>query len=133
MSITNELLAHMSYSQSVQKNAVREQLEKDMAEFLAKGGAIQPIFNTGPKVQTKSKFFDQEKQRARQPEDQASLSDIKKLSDWCKARKGRGKALCEELGLAHAFISQIINQTRPCSKQRYTEIVNAMSVIESKE
>lgn len=43
MSITNELLAHMSYTAAVQKNNLREQLDTELAEFLAKGGEIKHI------------------------------------------------------------------------------------------
>ncbi|WP_180056681.1 hypothetical protein [Acinetobacter sp. YH12090] len=43
MSITNELLAHMSYTAAVQKNNLHEQLENDVEAFLAKGGEIKHI------------------------------------------------------------------------------------------
>lgn len=43
MSITNELLAHMSYHEAVQKNIVREQWETDVEKFLATGGKIKTL------------------------------------------------------------------------------------------
>jgi len=43
MSITNELLAHMSYTAAVQKNNLREQLENDVEAFLKNGGEIKRI------------------------------------------------------------------------------------------
>ena len=66
-------------------------------------------------------------------EDQATLAEIKALDRWCKGRKGRGGDLCRELKVAHSFISQITNQTRPCSKERYEQIKLAMEAIEQRE
>ena len=66
-------------------------------------------------------------------EDQAPLAEIKALDQWCKERKGRGGDLCRELKVAHSFISQITNQTRPCSKERYEQIKLAMEAIEKWE
>ena len=74
-----------------------------------------------------------DKKRARQKEDQAPLAEIKALDQWCKERKGRGGDLCRELKVAHSFISQITNQTRPCSKERYEQIKLAMEAIEQRE
>ena len=73
------------------------------------------------------------KKRARQKEDQATLAEIKALDRWCKGRKGRGGELCRELKVAHSFISQITQQTRPCSKERYEQIKLAMKAIEQRE
>ncbi|WOE32770.1 MULTISPECIES: hypothetical protein [unclassified Acinetobacter] len=38
-----ELLAHMSYSRTVEKNVIREQLETDVKKFLATGGKIKTL------------------------------------------------------------------------------------------
>ena len=73
------------------------------------------------------------KKRARQKEDQATLAEIKALDRWCKGRKGRGGDLCRELKVAHSFISQITQQNRPCSKERYEQIKLAMKAIEQRE
>lgn len=154
MSITNELLAHMSYTAAAQKNNLREQLDTELAEFLAKGGEIKRIptgqsgepgavFNnrlTKPKNAQKtmravmaSAVSEAHKKRARQKEDQAALAEIKALDQWCKERKGRGSELCKHIGVARGFISQITNQVRPCSKERYEQIKLAMKAIEKQE
>ena len=74
-----------------------------------------------------------QKKCARQKEDQATLAEIQALDQWCKERKGRGGDLCRELKVAHAFISQITSQVRPCSKERYEQIKSAMKAIEQRE
>lgn len=74
-----------------------------------------------------------QKKRARQKEDQATLAEIQAVDRWCKERKGRGGDLCRELKVAHAFISQITSQVRPCSKDRYEQIKLAMKAIEQQE
>lgn len=43
MSITNELLAHMSYTAAVQKNNLREQLDSDLEAFLKNGGQVETL------------------------------------------------------------------------------------------
>ena len=73
------------------------------------------------------------KKRARQKEDQTPIADIKALSEWCKARRGRSGELCKHVGVAHGFISQITNQVRLCSKERYEQIKLAMEAIEQRE
>lgn len=115
------------------KRKLRAELDMEMEKFLANGGVVHSVNRAESDLPVKPKMFSQPKQRARQIEDQASIIDVKKIAEWCKAHKGRGKELCKELKVAHAFISQITNQTRPCSKQRYTEIVSAMAVVEMKE
>lgn len=100
MSITNELLAHMSYTAAVQKNNLREQLENDVEAFLKNGGAIEQLprgfsgeYNKGwnnskPKAQKTmrevmaSAVSEAHKKRARQKEDQATLAEIKALDRW---------------------------------------------------
>lgn len=115
------------------KRKLRAELDVEMAKFLKRGGEIKQAVSVGSEPPVKTKMFNQPMQRARQPEDQASIADVKKVAEWCKARKGRGKELCKELNVAHSFITQITKQDRPCSKQRYTEIVSAMAAIEMKE
>ncbi|WP_252725772.1 hypothetical protein [Acinetobacter cumulans] len=140
-----------THAQLEAKRSLREQLDSDLEAFLKNGGKVEALprgysgefsqFN-GRSVKGAQKTMravmasavsEAHKKRARQKEDQAALAEIKALDRWCKERKGRGGDLCRELKVAHAFISQITNQTRPCSKQRYTEIVSAMAVVEMKE
>lgn len=136
------------------KRSLRERLDTELAEFLAKGGEIKRIptgqsgesgalFNnrpTKPKNAQKSMravmasaVSEAHKKRAQQKEDQATLVEIKALDQWCKERKGRGRDLCRELKMAHSFISQITSQVRPCSKERYEQIKLAMKAIEKRE
>jgi|GEM_PF-1014779 len=143
-----------TYAQMEAKRSLREQLDTELAEYLAKGGEIKRIptgqsgepgalFNnrlTKPKNAQKtmravmaSAVSEAHKKRARQKEDQATLAEIQALDQWCKERKGRGRDLCRELKMAHSFISQITNQTRPCSKERYEQIKLAMKAIEKWE
>ena len=115
------------------KRKLRAELETEMAKFLANGGVVHSVNKAKSDLPVKPKMFSQPKQRARQIEDQASITDVKKIAEWCKARKCRGKELCKELKVAHAFLSQITNQTRPCSKERYEQIKLAMEAIEQRE
>lgn len=145
---------NITHGQIEAKRSLREQLDTELAEFLAKGGEIKHIptgqsgepgalFNnrlTKPKNAQKtmravmaSAVSEAHKKRARQKEDQATLAEIKALDQWCKERNGRGGDLCRELKVAHSFISQITNQTRPCSKERYEQIKLAMKAIEQRE
>ena len=64
---------------------------------------------------------------------QISAEENEVLCTDCKARKGRGGELCRELKVAHSFISQITQQNRPCSKERYEQIKLAMKAIEQRE
>jgi UV DNA damage repair endonuclease len=41
--MTSELLAHISYSQAVQKKTVREQWSNDVEKFLADGGKVRTL------------------------------------------------------------------------------------------
>lgn len=113
--ITNELLAHMSYSCAVEKQSVREQLEKDIAEFLANGGEVKQIAK--PVYVKKG----------------VTAKDIKYLADWVKAKRGRGGKLCAEMGVAPGFISQISRQIRSCSVKEYERILKAIAAVEAGE
>ena len=142
---------NITHAQLEAKRSLREQLDSDLEAFLSNGGAIEQLpqgfsgeYNKGwnnskPKSQKTmcevmaSAVAQTHKKRARQKEDQASIADIKVLSEWCKARKGRGGELCKHIGVAHGFISQITNQVRPCSKERYEQIKLAMKAIEQRE
>ena len=133
------------------KKTLREQLEDDLELFLARGGEVNELpqgfsgelqkgWNNGkPEAQKTmreimaSAISETHKKRARQKEDQATLAEIKALDRWCKGRKGRGSDLCRELKVAHSFISQITQQNRPCSKERYEQIKLAMKAIEQRE
>jgi len=140
-----------THAQIEAKRSLREQLDSDLKAFLKNGGAVEQLpqgfsgecskgwNGSKPKSQKTmrevmaSAVSEAHKKRARQKEDQTPLAEIKALDRWCKERKGRGGELCRELKVAHSFISQITNQTRPCSKERYEQIKLAMEAIEKWE
>lgn len=142
---------NITHAQLEAKRSLREKLNSDLEAFLKNGGAVEQLpqgfsgecskgwNGSKPKSQkimrqVMANFVAQtDKKRARQKEDQATLTEIKALSEWCKARKGRGGELCKRIGVAHGFISQITNQVRPCSKERYEQIKLAMKTIEQRE
>ena len=142
---------NITHAQIEAKRSLREQLERGVEAFLKNGGAVEQLpqgfsgecskgwNGSKPKSQKTmrevmaSAVSEAHKKRARQKEDQAPLAEIKALDQWCKERKGRGGDLCRELKVAHSFISQITNQTRPCSKERYEQIKLAMEAIEKWE
>ena len=142
---------NITHAQIEAKRSLREQLDGDLEAFLKNGGAVEQLprglsgecskgwNGSKPKSQKTmrevmaSAVSEAHKKRARQKEDQAPLVEIKALDQWCKERKGRGGDLCRELKVAHSFISQITNQTRPCSKERYEQIKLAMEAIEQRE
>ena len=140
-----------TFSELEKKKTLREQLESDLELFVTCGGEVNELpqgfsgelqkgWNNGePKPQKTmheimaGAVSETHKKRARQKEDQATLTEIKALDRWCKERKGRGGELCRELKVAHSFISQITQQNRPCSKERYEQIKLAMKAIEQRE
>ena len=142
---------NITHAQIEAKRSLRERLDSDLEAFLKNGGAVEQLpqgfsgecskgwNGSKPKSQKTmrevmaSAVSETHKKRARQKEDQATLAEIKALDRWCKERKGRGGDLCRELKVAHSFISQITNQTRPCSKERYEQIKLAMEAIEKWE
>lgn len=142
---------NITHAQSVAKRNLREQLDSDLEAFLRKGGKVENLpcgysgefsqFNgrsVAPAQKTvravmASAVSEAHKKRAQHKEEQATFAEIKALDQWCKERKGRGGDLCRELKVAHSFISQITQQTRPCSKGRYQQIKLAMEVIEQRE
>ena len=142
---------NITHAQIEAKRSLREQLDSDLEAFLKNGGAVEQLHQgfsgecskgwngSKPKSQKTmrevmaSAVSEAHKKRARQKEDQTPIAEIKVLSEWCKARKGRGSELCKHIGVAHGFISQITNQVRPCSKDRYEQIKLAMKAIEQRE
>lgn len=142
---------NITHAQIEAKRSLREQLDSDLEAFLRNGGKVETLpqgfsgeYNKGwngskPKSQKTMRevmansVAQTDKKRARQKEDQATLAEIKALDRWCKERKGRGGELCKHIGVAHGFISQITNQVRPCSKERYEQIKLAMEAIEQRE
>ena len=142
---------NITHAQIEAKRSLREQLDSDLEAFLKNGGAVEQLAQgfsgecskgwngSKPKSQKTMRevmansVAQTDKKRARQKEDQTPIADIKALSEWCKARKGRSGELCKHVGVAHGFISQITNQVRPCSKERYEQIKLAMEVIEQRE
>ena len=142
---------NITHAQIEAKRSLREQLERGVEAFLKNGGAVEQLpqgfsgecskgwNGSKPKSQKTMRqvmansVAQTDKKRARQKEDQTPIADIKALSEWCKARKGRSGELCKHVGVAHGFISQITNQVRPCSKERYEQIKLAMKAIEQRE
>lgn len=142
---------NITHAQIEQKKSLRDQLDSQLEAFLKNGGAVEQLpqgfsgecskgwNGSKPKSQKTmrevmaSAVSEAHKKRARQKEDQAPLAEIKALDRWCKERKGRGGDLCRELKVAHSFISQITQQNRPCSKERYEQIKLAMKAIEERE
>ena len=142
---------NITHAQIEAKRSLREQLDSDLEAFLKNGGAVEQLpqgfsgecskgwNGSKPKSQKTmrevmaSAVSEAHKKRARQKEDQATLAEIKALDRWCKGRKGRRGDLCRELKVAHSFISQITQQNRPCSKERYEQIKLAMEAIEKWE
>ena len=142
---------NITHAQIEAKRSLREQLDSDLEAFLKNGGAVEQLpqgfsgecskewNGSKPKPQKTMRevmansVAQTDKKRARQKEDQTPIADIKALSEWCKARKGRSGELCKHVGVAHGFISQITNQVRPCSKDRYEQIKLAMKAIEQRE
>ena len=142
---------NITHAQIEAKRGLREQLERGVEAFLKNGGKLETLpqgfsgecskgwNGSKPKSQKTMRevmansVAQTDKKRARQKEDQTPIADIKALSEWCKARKGRSGELCKHVGVAHGFISQITNQVRPCSKDRYEQIKLAMKAIEQRE
>ena len=142
---------NITHAQIEAKRSLREQLERGVEAFLKNGGKLETLpqgfsgecskgwNGSKPKSQKTmrevmaSAVSEAHKKRARQKEDQAPIAEIKVLSEWCKARKGRSGELCKHVGVAHGFISQITNQVRSCSKERYEQIKLAMEAIEKWE
>ena len=142
---------NITHAQIEQKKSLRDQLDSQLEAFLKNGGAVEQLpqgfsgecskgwNGSKPKSQKTMRevmansVAQTDKKRARQIEDQTPIADIKALSEWCKARKGRSGELCKHVGVAHGFISQITNQVRPCSKERYEQIKLAMKAIEQRE
>lgn len=142
---------NITHAQIEAKRSLREQLDSDLDAFLKNGGKVETLprgysgefsqFNDRSakgaqktmRAVMASAVSEAHKKRARQKEDQATLAEIKALDRWCKGRKGRGGDLCRELKVAHSFISQITQQNRPCSIERYEQIKLAMNAIEQRE
>jgi len=142
---------NITHAQIKAKRSLREQLDSDLEAFLINGGKVEALprgysgefsqlnnrsakgAQRAMRAVMASAVSEAHKKRARQKEDQVTLAEIKALDQWCKERKGRGGELCRELKVAHSFISQITQQNRPCSKERYEQIKLAMKAIEQRE
>lgn len=149
MSINREEFTQMAVAKSqamkptapdVKKEKLRESLEKELAKFLKSGGEIKDL---SPTDTSRDSFFNDrnmtrpktraERKREELPAELASAADLKKIKDWTATRKGRGKLLCEQLGKAGGYISQLTSSVRPCSKEKLAEIHAAMEIIEKRE
>lgn len=65
--------------------------------------------------------------------DQASGEDVKRLREWLKVRKGRGRDLAKVLGVFQGQITQVISHTRTCSIARMKTYLEAMKKVEAME
>ncbi|WP_180069404.1 hypothetical protein [Acinetobacter sp. YH12112] len=130
MSITNELLAHMSYTAVVQKNSLREQLDTELAEFLAKGGEIKQLEGTEIKPLPPRSTAG--------ADNYASVMQVGALIDWCKKgspRRSRRAAIMERTGLSkrRVFTCLTPNATSRLTKHEYARIKAVLKDIEEAE
>lgn len=118
----------------------REQLEKELAEFVAAGGEIKDLSQTDT---SRDSFFNDrnmtrpktraERKREEQAVELATDAELKSVKDWIGAKMGRGKLLCEQLGKGISYVSQMTSKVRPCSKEKLAVIHDAMEIIEKRE
>ena len=130
MSITNELLAHMSYTAAVQKNNLREQPDTELAEFLAKGGEIKQLEGTEikplpPRSVSESPGF-------------ASPIEMNRLIRWCQSGKlsrPRRQAISEHTGIDLRRIRSCLHAGKSArlTKHEYARIKAVLKDIENAE
>ena len=130
MSITNELLAHMSYTAAVQKNNLREQLENDVGVFLKNGGQITELKGTEIKPLPPRSIAESN--------DHASVMQVGALIDWCKKghrRRSRRLAIVERTGLSKSRVSQCLSPSSnsKLTKREYAQIKAVLKDIEDAE
>lgn len=130
MSITNELLAHMSYTAAVQKNNLREQLDTKMAEFLKNGGQITTLKGTEIKPLPPRSIAESG--------NYASVMQVGALIDWCKKgspRRSRRVAIMERTGLSKRRVSACLtpHATSRLTKHEYARIKAVLQDIENAE
>ena len=130
MSITNELLAHMSYTAAVQKNNLREQLENDVGVFLKNGGQITTLKGTEIKPLPPRSIAESN--------NHASVMQVGALIDWCKKghpRRSRRLAIAERTGLSKSRVSQCLSPSSnsKLTKREYAQIKAVLKDIEDAE
>lgn len=130
MSITNELLAHMSYTAAVQKNNLREQLENDVEAFLKNGGQITALKGTEIKPLPPRSIAESG--------NYASVMQVGALIDWCRKgspRRSRRVAIMERTGLSKNRVSMCLrpNATNRLTKHEYARIKAVLKDIENAE
>lgn len=130
MSITNELLAHMSYTAAVQKNNLREQLENGVEAFLKNGGQITTLKGTEikplpPRSTAEESHF-------------ITRSQFNSLFEWCKngnPRRSRRSAIAERTGLSKSRVFACLtpSSTNKLTKREYAQIKAVLQDIEDAE
>lgn len=121
---------------------IKPDYSAQVAQWLAEGNQIKSLysgastynktFNNKPK-KVVSESQGQAARRLREKENKTSADDVFALKDWAKARTGRAKELSKLIGHAPAYISQLQNFTRSCSKEKMAEIKEKMKEIERLE
>ncbi|ENX43329.1 hypothetical protein [Acinetobacter sp. NIPH 2100] len=122
---------------------IKQNLNTEIEAWLAQGNVITKIQNTyEQRLKARPshivKFVSPEKtqkelKKIERVANQATAAQIQMFSQWLDAHKGRAKALVQILGCAHSYISQIKSATRPCTKARFEEIHQAMTIVEARE
>lgn len=130
MSITNELLAHMSYTAAVKKNNLREQLDSDLEAFLKNGGQITTLKGTEikplpPRSVSESPGF-------------ASPIEMNRLIRWCqngKLSRPRRQAISEHTGIDLRRIRSCLHvgKSARLTKGEYARIKAVLKDIEDAE
>ncbi|WP_347464208.1 hypothetical protein ABEF85_05135 [Acinetobacter thermotolerans] len=131
--ITNELLAHMSYTAVVQKNNLREQLENDVEAFLKRGGKIKSL----PGFQIKPRPQNTPKEVLGSQYVDPSLVD--RLITWCNDSVNRNKPrrsyLAELTGIPAQRIRSTITPAKSSklTKSEYDKIMKVKDLVEQLE
>lgn len=124
---------------------IKPSLSNEIEAWLAEGNSITYLsisktqkedksFNNRPiKPAQNQKYQRDVKHRATRPEQQAKWSDVLILKNWLEAKVGRMEALGKEVNLNPAYLSQIKNSKRKCSKERMAELLEATKRVELTE
>lgn len=123
---------------------IKPDYSAQVEQWLAEGNQIKSLdrgtsthnltFNNKPKkVVSESQCDGQAARKLKEQENRAPVEEVHALKSWVHARKGRAKELSKLMGHANAYISQIQNFTRSCSKEKMAEIKVKMKEIEARE
>lgn len=103
--VNKQRAALKSTARCIEKEALREKLDKDVAEFLQMGGKIEEIPAPGPVPRQPCKNPEPYPRREK-PTPYTNTRYNKMLREWCDAVKGRAKRLAIETGYSEAWYSQ---------------------------